>query len=133
MRDREDLQRGRRRSHRLDDIRKKLPDVLFQPDLEMVVLHYFRHLGHDNHRRLCKVYWWEEKKSKASWGAQIVEYEKIAAAAAHAMTTADTIVFSSSARLCPTYIAPATTRGKRSRKTRTSHTARRGTRSIRQR
>ncbi len=73
----------------LDAIRKKLPDVLSRPDLEMVALDYFRRLGHDNHRRLCKVYGWEEKKSKASWGAQIVEYEKIAAAAVQAMTAAD--------------------------------------------
>jgi hypothetical protein len=73
----------------LDAIRKKLPDVLSRPDLEMVVLDYFRRLGHDNHRRLSKVYGWEEKKSKASWGAQIVDYEKIAAAAVQAMTAAD--------------------------------------------
>lgn len=77
------------RVHILEAIRKKLPDVLSRPDLEMVVLDYFRRLGHDNHRRLCKIYGWEEKKSKASWGAQIVEYEKIAAAAVQAMTAAD--------------------------------------------
>jgi len=70
-------------------ILKKLPDVLSRPDLEMAVLDYFRRLGHDNHRRLCKVYGWEEKKSKATWGAQIVEYEKIAEAAVQAMTAAD--------------------------------------------
>src|SRR5207244_1978965 len=69
----------------LEAIRKKLPDVLSRPDLEMVVLDYFRRLGHDNHRRLCKVHGWEEKKIKASWGAQIVDYEKIAAAAVQAM------------------------------------------------
>ena len=40
-------------------------------------------------RRLCKVYSWEEKRSKASWGAQIVDYEKIAGAAVQAMTAAD--------------------------------------------
>ena len=55
----------------------------------MVALDYFRRLGHDNHRRLCKVYAWEEKKSKTSWGAQAVDYEKIAAAAVEAMTAAD--------------------------------------------
>ncbi len=55
---------------------KKLPDVLSRPDLEMVALDYFRRLGHDNHRRLSKLYAWEEKKSKASWGAQTVDYEK---------------------------------------------------------
>jgi len=73
----------------LEAIRKKLPDALSRPDLEMVALDYFRRLGHDNHRRLCKMYGWEEKKSKASWGAQIVDYEKIAAAAVQAMTAAD--------------------------------------------
>jgi hypothetical protein len=35
----------------LEAIRKKLLDVLSQPDLEMVALDYFRRLGHDNHRR----------------------------------------------------------------------------------
>jgi hypothetical protein len=73
----------------LEAIRKKLPDVFSRPDLEMVALDYFRRLGHDNHRRLCKVYAWEEKKSKTSWGAQAVDYEKIAAAAVEAMTAAD--------------------------------------------
>jgi hypothetical protein len=58
----------------LDAIGKKLPDVLSRPDLEIVVLDYFRRLGHDNHRRLCKVYGWEEKKSKVSWGAQVADY-----------------------------------------------------------
>jgi len=35
-------------------------------------------LGHDNHRRLCRVYGWEEKKTKASWGGNAVEYRSIA-------------------------------------------------------
>jgi hypothetical protein len=52
----------------LDAIRKKLPGTLARPDFEMAALDYFRRLGHDNHRRLCRVYGWEEKKSKASWG-----------------------------------------------------------------
>jgi len=73
----------------LEAIRKKLPDALSRPDLEMVALDYFRRLGHDNHRRLSKLYAWEEKKSKTSWGAQTVDYEKIAAAAVQAMKTAD--------------------------------------------
>jgi len=60
----------------LDAIRKKLPDVLSRPDLEMVALDHFRRLGHDNHRRLSKVYAWEEKKSKASCGAETVDFEK---------------------------------------------------------
>jgi hypothetical protein len=73
----------------LGAIRKKLPDVLSRPDLEMVALDYFRRLGHDNHRRLRKVYGWEEKKSKAAWGGETVDYEKIAAAALQAMAAAD--------------------------------------------
>jgi hypothetical protein len=73
----------------LEAIRKKLPDALSRPDLEMVVIDYFRRLGHDNHRRLSKLYAWEEKKSRASWGVQIVDYEKIAAAAVQSMKAAD--------------------------------------------
>jgi len=73
----------------LEAIQKKLPDVLPRPDLEMVALDYFRRLGHDNHRRLSKLYAWEEKKSKTSYGAQTVDYEKIAAAAVQGMKTAD--------------------------------------------
>jgi hypothetical protein len=77
----------------LDAIRKKLPDALSRPDLEMVALDYFRRLGHDNHRRLSKLCAWEEKNSKTSWGAQAVDYEKIAAAAVQAMKTADVTRF----------------------------------------
>jgi ParB family chromosome partitioning protein len=73
----------------LEAIRKKLPEALSRPDLEMVALDYFRRLGHDNHRRLSKLYAWEAKKSKTSWGAQTVDYEKIATAAVQAMTAAD--------------------------------------------
>jgi ParB family transcriptional regulator, chromosome partitioning protein len=73
----------------LDAIRKKLPDALSRQDLEMVALDYFRRLGHDNHRRLSKLYAWEEKKSKTSWGAQTVDYEKIAATAVKVMKVAD--------------------------------------------
>jgi ParB family transcriptional regulator, chromosome partitioning protein len=73
----------------LEAVRKKLPDALSRPDLEMVALDYFRRLGHDNHRRLSKLYAWEEKKSKTSWGAQTVDYEKIATTAVQAMKTAD--------------------------------------------
>jgi hypothetical protein len=46
-------------------------------------------LGHDDHRRLSKLSAWEEKKSKASWEAQIVDHEKIAGAAVQAMKAAD--------------------------------------------
>jgi len=77
------------RTHILNAIRKKLPDSLSRPDLQMVVLDYFQRLGHDNHRRLCKVYGWEEKKAKASWGGEIVDYQKIAKASVEAMSTAD--------------------------------------------
>ena len=73
----------------LDAIRKKLPDTPARPDLEMAALDYFRRLGHDNHRRLCRVYGWQEKKTKAAWGGQIVDYEKIAGAAFNKMTNAD--------------------------------------------
>jgi len=55
----------------------------------MVALDYFRRLGHDNHRRLSKLYTWEEKKSKTSWGAETVDYEKIATDAVQSMKTAD--------------------------------------------
>jgi hypothetical protein len=55
----------------------------------MVALDYFRRLGHDNHRRFSKLYAWEEKKSKTSWSAQTVDYDKVAAAAVQAMTAAD--------------------------------------------
>jgi hypothetical protein len=54
----------------------------------MVALDYFRRLGHDNHRRLSKLYAWQEKKSKSSWGAQVVDYEKLATAAVQRMKAA---------------------------------------------
>jgi hypothetical protein len=73
----------------LEAIRKKLPDALPRPDLEMVALDYFRRLGHDNHRRVSKLYAWEENKSKTSWGAETVDYEKIAASAVQTMKVAD--------------------------------------------
>jgi hypothetical protein len=47
----------------LNAVRKKLPKTLSRPDLEMAVLDYFERVGHDNHRRLCRVYGWEEKKA----------------------------------------------------------------------
>jgi hypothetical protein len=59
----------------------------------MVALDYFRRLGHDNHRRVSKLYAWEEKKSKTTWGAQTVDYEKIAAAAVQGMKAADLLRF----------------------------------------
>jgi ParB family transcriptional regulator, chromosome partitioning protein len=80
---------GLTRARVLDAIRKKLPDTLTRPDLEMVALDYFRRLGHDNHRRLCGVYGWHEKKTKASWGGQTIDYEIITAAAVGKMSNAD--------------------------------------------
>jgi ParB family chromosome partitioning protein len=71
----------------LDAIRKKLPATLSRPDLEMAVLDYFERLGHDNHRRLCRVYGWEEKKTKASWGGSSVDFKTIAGKAVREMTT----------------------------------------------
>ncbi|MGB6875871.1 MAG: ParB/RepB/Spo0J family partition protein [Candidatus Acidiferrales bacterium] len=73
----------------LDAVRKKLPNDLPRADVEMIALDYSRRLGHDNHHRLCRVYGWEEKKSKTSWGTQAVDYEKIAKAAVEGMTAAD--------------------------------------------
>src|SRR2546425_13308053 len=63
--------------------------VRSRPDLEMVALDYFRRLGHDNHRRLSKLYTWEEKKNKTSWGGETADYEKIATAAVQSMKPAD--------------------------------------------
>src|SRR5208283_3387490 len=71
----------------LDAIRKKLPTTLSRADLEMVALDYFRRLGHDNHRRICRVYQWEERKTKTSWSAQAVDYEAIAQKAVREMSS----------------------------------------------
>jgi ParB family chromosome partitioning protein len=73
----------------LDAIRKKLPGTFSRPDLEMAATDYFRRLGHDNHRRLCRVYGWEEKKSKAAWGGMTVDYEAIAGKAVREMNAQD--------------------------------------------
>jgi ParB family chromosome partitioning protein len=70
----------------LDTIRRKLPATLSRADLEMVALDYFRRLGHDNHRRTCRVYQWEERKTKTSWAAQAVDYEGIARKAVREMS-----------------------------------------------
>lgn len=48
----------------LNAIRRKLPATPLRADLEMAALDYFERLGHDNRRRLCRVYGWEEKKTK---------------------------------------------------------------------
>ena len=73
----------------LNAIRKKLPGTLTRPDLEMAVLDYFRRLGHDNHRRLWRVYGWEEKKSKAARSDMTIDYEAIAGKAVREMDAPD--------------------------------------------
>ncbi len=73
----------------LNAIRKKLPATLSRPDLEMAALDYFERLGHDNHRRLCRIYGWEEKKTKTSWGGNGVDYETITGKAVREMSTQD--------------------------------------------
>lgn len=70
----------------LDAVRKKLPVNLSLFELEMVALDYFGRLGHDNHRRLCRVYGWEEKKTKSSWGGSCVDYPALARKAVGAMS-----------------------------------------------
>jgi hypothetical protein len=71
----------------LNAVRKKPPATLSRPDLEMAALDYFERLGHDNHRRLCRVYGWEEKKTKAAWGGSTVDYKSIAEKAVRGMST----------------------------------------------
>lgn len=70
----------------LDAVRSKLPATLSRADLEMVALDYFRRLGHDNHHRVCRVYQWEEKKTKTAWASQTMDYEGIARKAVHEMS-----------------------------------------------
>jgi len=71
----------------LNTIRKKLSGTLSRLDLEMAALDYFERLGHDNQRRLCRVYGWEEKKTKASWGGSTVDYKSITGKAIPKMST----------------------------------------------
>jgi ParB family chromosome partitioning protein len=73
----------------LNAIRNKLSTTLSRADLEMAALDYFERLGHDNHRRLCRVYGWPEKKTKASWGGTTVDYPNIAGKAVHEMQPQD--------------------------------------------
>jgi ParB family chromosome partitioning protein len=79
----------RTRVRLLEAVRKKMPGTLAHPDLEMAALDYFRRLGHDNHRRLCHVYGWQEKKAKAAWGGMTVDYEAIAGKAVREMKAHD--------------------------------------------
>jgi ParB family chromosome partitioning protein len=62
----------------LNTIRKKLTVALALAELEMIALDYFERLGQDNHRRLCRLYGWEEKKTKTSWGGSCVDYQTVA-------------------------------------------------------
>ncbi len=70
----------------LNAVRKKLPARLSRPDLEMAALDYFERLGHDNHRRLCRVYGWEETKIKTSWGFLSVDYPSVTEKAVRGMS-----------------------------------------------
>jgi ParB family transcriptional regulator, chromosome partitioning protein len=70
-------------------VRNKLPDALPRADLEMAALDYFERIGHDNHRRLSRVYGWEEKKTKTPWGNVAVGYLSIAKKAAESMNAAE--------------------------------------------
>ena len=77
------------RARILDAVRRKLPGAFARPDFEMAALDYFRRLGHDNHRRLCRVYGWEERKTKAPWGGTTIDYEAIAGKAVREMNAQD--------------------------------------------
>jgi ParB family chromosome partitioning protein len=70
----------------LNAIRKKLPATPPRADLEMAALDYFERLGHDNHRRLCRVYGWDEKNSKSTWGANTVDYRNFGGKAVREMS-----------------------------------------------
>jgi ParB family chromosome partitioning protein len=77
------------RARILEAVRNKLPDISARQDLGMIALDYLHRLGHDNQRRLCRAYGWQEKKTKTAWGAKVVEYEKIASTAIEGMNVAD--------------------------------------------
>jgi hypothetical protein len=67
-------------------VRHKLSGALSRPDFEMVALDHFERLEHDNHRRLCHLYGWGEKNTKASWGGNTVDYTRIAGKALSEMS-----------------------------------------------
>ncbi len=94
------------RSRILKAVREKLPAALARADFEMVALDYFCRLGHDNHHRLFQVYGWEEKKTKASWGGNTVDHEKLAEARIRAMTAADLSRFLVACSLVPDLYCP---------------------------
>jgi Peptidase family M28 len=86
-----------------------------------------------NHRRLSKLYAWEEMKNKTSWGAQTVDYEKIAAVAVQAMKPAGLNRFLVVCALVSDLYCPGYNPRQSLEKTRTSHARLRATRSILQR
>jgi hypothetical protein len=94
------------RSRILQAIRQKLPPGLARADFEMVALDYFRRMGHDNHHRLFQFYEWEEMKTKASWGGNTVDHEKLAEARIRAMTVADLNRFVVMCSLIPELYCP---------------------------
>lgn len=94
------------RARILKAVREKLPAALARADFEMVVLDYFRRLGHDNHHRLFQVYGWEEKKTKMSWGGTSVDHEKLAQTRVREMTAADLNRFMVTCALVPDLCCP---------------------------
>ena len=94
------------RSRILQAVRQKLPPALVRADFEMVAPDYFRRLDHDNHHRLFQFYGWEEKKTKASWGGNTVDHEKLAEARIRAMTVADLNRFLVMCSLIPDLYCP---------------------------
>ena len=95
------------RSRFLHAVRQKLPPALSRVDFEMVALDYFRRLGHDNHHRLFQFSGWEENKTKASWGGNTVDHEKLAEARIRAMTVADLNRFVVMCSLIPDLYCPS--------------------------
>lgn len=91
----------------LDAIRKKLPAALSPADAEMVALNYFHHLGHDNQRRLCRAYAWEEKKTKSIHGSEAADYASIATRGLQAMGLADLHRFLVVCALVPDLYTPS--------------------------
>jgi ParB family transcriptional regulator, chromosome partitioning protein len=94
------------RSRILHAVWQKLPPALSRVDFEMVALDYFRRLGQDNHHRLFQFYRWEEKKTKASWGGNSVDHQKLAEIRIQAMTAADLNRFLVTCALVPDLYCP---------------------------
>jgi ParB family transcriptional regulator, chromosome partitioning protein len=112
----------------LNAIRGKLPATLSRPDLKMVALDYFERLGHDNHRRLCRVYGWKEKKTSASCGGNTVDYETIAAKTVREMNTQEVQRFMVVCALVSDLYCPGYNHASRLRKIRISFAPRHATR-----